>query len=208
MTTTRLYVVRHGQSTHNQDKLISGYSENPALTEQGIAEAKATQKKLSHIHFDEAYSSDLQRAAHTAKIIYGQEVHPSKQITNLRERAFGTAEGKPQIVLDEFRDDPSFQALTEEQRWFHKFADDMESDHEVATRFIGALENIAQENVGKTLLVAAHGGTLRTLLISLGYATNSELPFGSIDNASFVEIIYKDGKFTVGELGGIHKATV
>ena len=84
----------------------------------------------------------------------------------------------------------------------------MESDHEVATRFIGALKDIAEDNISKTILVAAHGGTLRTLLISLGYATNSELPYGSIDNASFVEIIYQDDKFIVGELGGIHKVTV
>jgi broad specificity phosphatase PhoE len=208
MNITRLYVVRHGQSTHNHKKLISGYDENPALTEQGIAQAKETKQTLAHVHFDEAYSSDLERAAHTAAIIYGQDVHPSKQITGLRERAFGAAEGQPQIVLDEFRKNPEFQALTEEQRWFHKFADDMESDHEVATRFIGALKNVAKDNIGKTILVAAHGGTLRTLLISLGYATNSELPYGSIDNASFVEIIYKDNEFTVGELGGIHKATI
>ncbi len=208
MTTTKLYVVRHGQTTHNRDGLISGYFVDPVLTEQGIIQANETKQKLSHIRFDEAYSSDLHRAAHTAAIIYGQDIHPTKQLTNLRERTFGSIEGKSNTLLDEFRLQPHFQSLSAEERWHHKFEDDMESDHDVSTRFIGALRKIANDNKGKTVLVAAHGGTLRTLLISIGYTTSTELPFGSIDNAAFVELEYKDGTFITGEMGGIRKTTV
>lgn len=205
MVTTKLFVVRHGQTTHNRDGLISGYFEDPVLTDQGIAQAEETRQKLSHIHFDEAYSSDLKRAVHTAAIIYGQDIHSSKQLTELRERTFGSIEGKAQERLDGYRVLPHFQALSDEERWHHKFEDDMESDHEVSTRFIGALKKIAEENLGKTILVAAHGGTLRTLLISIGFAKSSELPFGSIDNAAFIELYYKDGSFTAGQVGGIRK---
>jgi len=208
MPTTKLYVVRHGQTTHNRDGLISGYFVDPVLTEQGITQANETKQKLSHVHFDEAYSSDLQRAAHTAAIIYGQDIHPTKQMAGLRERTFGAIEGKPNTLLDEFRLQPHFQSLSAEERWRHKFKDDMESDHEVSTRFIGALRKIANDNRGKTVLIAAHGGTLRTLLISIGYASSAELPFGTIDNAAFVELDYDDDSFTTGEVGGIRKAIV
>jgi probable phosphoglycerate mutase len=206
MTTTKLFVVRHGQTTHNRDGLISGYFGDPLLTQQGIAQAEDTREKLSHIHFDEAYSSDLKRAVHTAAIIYGQDIHPSKQMTELRERTFGTIEGQAQTRLDGYRELPHFQAMNDEERWHHKFEDDMESDHEVSTRFIGALKKIAEDNIGKTVLVAAHGGTLRTLLIGIGFAKSSELPFGSIGNAAFIELDYKDGSFTTGQLSGIKKS--
>lgn len=207
MTTTKLFVVRHGQSTNNRDGLISGYHMDPVLTDQGISQAKETQQKLNHIHFDEAYSSDLKRAAHTAAIIYGKDIHPSKQIKDLRERTFGSIEGKAQTHLDNLRADPYFQSLNDDKRWTHKFADDIESDHEVATRFVSALKDIAEQNIGKTVLVAAHGGTLRSLLVSIGYAKINELPYGSIDNAAFVELDYKDGSFTTGETGGIRKSS-
>lgn len=205
MTTTKLFVVRHGQTTHNRDKLISGYAENPPLTEQGKQQAEETKQKLSHIQFDEAYSSDLQRAAHTAAIIYGKDVHPTNQLVELRERTFGSIEGGPQSQLDEFRARPEFLAMDDKQRWHHKFADDMESDHEVSERFVGALRKIAARHPGKTILVAAHGGTLRTLLITLGFATPAELPFGSISNAAFIELDYSEGTFTIGQTGGITK---
>ncbi len=208
MTATRLFIVRHGQTTHNRDGFISGYHGDPVLTDEGIAQAKETQKKLSHVHFDEAYSSDLQRAVHTAAIIYGKDIHPTKQIKDLRERTFGSIEGNPQKDLDDLRADPNFQSLSNEERWHHKFADDMESDHEVSSRFVNALLKIADDNKGKTVLVAAHGGTLRTLLMSLGYATAAELPFGSIGNAAYIELKYTDGTFTIGELGGIKKVVV
>lgn len=205
MTATRLFVVRHGQTTNNRDGLISGYYEDPPLTEDGIAQAKATREKLSHIHFDDAYSSDLQRAVHTAAIIYGDDIRPLKQITELRERSFGSIEGLASTQLDSFRKLPYFKSLTEEERWKHKFAEDIESDHEVSIRFINALVSVAEDNAGKTILIASHGGTLRTMLISIGYATAPELPFGSIDNAAFVELNYTNGSFIVGHVGGVRK---
>lgn len=206
MSITKLFVVRHGQTTHNRDKRISGYHGDPPLTEEGIEQANQTKERLSHIHFDEAYSSDLQRAAHTAAIIYGKDIHPSNQLTDLRERTFGAIEGGPQSQLDEYRARPDFQSMDEKSRWHHKFEQDMESDHEVSERFVGALREIAAKHPGKTILVAAHGGTLRTLLITVGFATAAELPFGSIDNAAFIELDYSDGAFTIGQTGGIRKA--
>ena len=69
----------------------------------------------------------------------------------------------------------------------------MESDHELSERFIGALRGIAQSNVGKTVLVAAHGGTVRITLIGLKHGSHADFPPGSIKNASFIEVSY-DGE--------------
>jgi broad specificity phosphatase PhoE len=101
----------------------------------------------------------------------------------------------------------SYESLTESERWRTSRHPSIESDYEVATRFIEALAEIAQENFSKTVLVGAHGGTIRTMLIQLGYATSAELPGGTFENAGYVELAYRDGEFTVGEVVGANKIT-
>lgn len=205
MSNCRIYVVRHGQTTHNRDNIISGHDDDPELTEQGIAQAQETRDKLAHISFDEVYSSDLQRAVKTAEIIAGKPVHESRQVRGLRERKFGAIDGTPNVHLNNLRAQPYFQALPIEDRWTHKLADDMESDHQVATRFEQALIDIAQTHPSQTVLVAAHGSTLRTLLIHIGFARVEELGYGTIDNAAFVELAFDGQHFSVQQTSGINK---
>lgn len=201
-----LYVVRHGQSEHNRDNIISGHV-NPALTEEGEEQAAATKTKLSDVHFDDAYSSDLQRASHTAEIIFGKPVPKNHQLHDLRERNYGSIDGTPGDNIIRLRNSQKakYDSLTEEERWRHKHAPDIESNYELSYRFITALESIAEKHPGQSILVAAHGGTLRTMLIKFGYGTQSELPSGSFRNAGYVKLAFKDGQFTVEEVDGIEK---
>ncbi len=78
--------MRHGQTTHNRDRLASGHVD-PELTEAGAAQAEAVRQKLSHVHFDEVYSSDLKRAADTAAIVYGSSIIPIHLSTSSLERS-------------------------------------------------------------------------------------------------------------------------
>jgi len=205
MDVCRIFVVRHGQTTYNRDDIISGHDVDPELTDEGRAQAQRTQARLSHITFDTAYSSDLQRAADTAAIIYGKPVHPRHRIPELRERKFGAIDGMPNHHLRKLRSSLEVQGLSDAERWTHKLAEDMESDQEVALRFERALTRVARQNLGKTILVGSHGGTLRTLLIHLGYAkSTAELPYGSIENAAYAELLYDGSKFSFGEVSGVH----
>jgi probable phosphoglycerate mutase len=83
MKQTVIYVIRHGQSTHNRDSILSGQVD-PELTKEGIRQLIMARDKLSHIQFDEIYSSDLKRAAKTAEIIAGKPVHTTHQLPDLR----------------------------------------------------------------------------------------------------------------------------
>lgn len=62
-----LFVIRHGQTSANVDKLFYGQLEYP-LTVQGQQQAKALQPLLAKYRFDRIYSSDLGRAVETAKL--------------------------------------------------------------------------------------------------------------------------------------------
>jgi broad specificity phosphatase PhoE len=206
MKTCKLYIVRHGESVHNRDRISSGQV-NPELTEKGRDQAAATKTKLADVHFDDVYSSDLQRAFDTAAIIYGSPVPPTHKLIGLRERNMGIFDGQSYDLwqASEAAAREHLDTLTDEEKLQHKHHESVESHAEVAERFIGTLASIAEANPGKTILVAAHGGTLRTTLVKLGYATLAELPSGSIENASFVELDYKDGVFTTGTVVGVNK---
>ena len=202
----KLYVVRHGESEHNRDNLISGHVDS-RLTETGKKQALATKQQLAMIDFDDVYSSDLQRAIDTASIIYGAVVPSEHRLVGLRERDYGQFDDRPLEHWEALKTEKqaTHDALTEHEQWRFKHSHDAESLYEVSERFVETLAKIAQANPGKTILVGAHGATLRTMLIKLGYATAAELPSRSIDNAAYVELDYEDGSFSIGTVVGANK---
>ncbi len=206
-TKTTIYLVRHGESVANRDKIISGHFDTP-LSEEGKKQAAKTRDELAHIQFDQAYSSDLIRTVETAEIIYGKSPHDSRRLIKLRERTFGELEGKPNKhlvdLVEKYR--VEYEAMSPEERWQFSYAADMESNHVVAERFLAAVEEIAQENPGKTILIATHGGCIRLTLIKLGYGNDLELMrSGVFANAGYVELIVDKGKFVIGKVVGVKK---
>ena len=199
-----LYVVRHGQSVHNRDYITSGHVD-PPLTELGVIQANKTRERLADIVFDEVYSSDLERAIHTAEIIAGKSVPNSHRLVALRERSFGDFDGKSETLLDDHADSlrSAFNALPDDDQWRFKWSPDIESDDELSQRIIGALEKIALENAGKTILVASHGGAIRTMLIKLQRLSTNSLPRGTIDNTGFAELTYDSNILEVLNLEGV-----
>ena len=63
----KLFLVRHGQTTANQQKIYAGQTD-VMLTEQGRQEAEAIRPILEKFTFDRVYSSDLTRALDTQKL--------------------------------------------------------------------------------------------------------------------------------------------
>lgn len=203
---TVLYLVRHGESQANRDSIVSGHFDT-VLTEKGRAQALKTAKELAHVHFDAAYSSDLKRAIETAEIIVKKHLISVQKVLELRERSFGSFEGGPSEEIHKIieKNKEHFEKMSPQEQWEYSYAPDVESDHAVSSRFLAALEKVAKDNPGKTILVANHGGCIRTALIKLGYKTSKELSSGSFANAGYAELIYENGKFTVGKVVGIKK---
>ena len=87
-----LFVVRHGQTTANVDKIYSGHSDVP-LTEEGRQQAAAIAPILENMTFDRVYSSDLSRAIDTQRLaLPGVE---GVRTPLLREIDVGRAAGYP-----------------------------------------------------------------------------------------------------------------
>ena len=84
---TRVILVRHGQSTYNVERRIQGRLDVSVLTETGQNTARQVGEALQGLKFDAIYSSPLQRAKQTAEIIHScLDSPPPVQIKeNLRE---------------------------------------------------------------------------------------------------------------------------
>jgi len=197
---TKLYVVRHGESTLNKQGIVTGQL-NPALTDKGRKQALETKSKLKNIAFYTVYTSDLDRSIETAEIICGKSIPKDHRLTNLREQYLGSLQGRP--LKDLIEAEKTKKTMPRAASWTFKYIPDMESDNEVASRFTTALEGIAKNHPGKTILIVAHSGAIRATLRKLQNLSQNDLPVGSFRNAGYAEVVYKDDSFKVVRVIGL-----
>ena len=199
---TTFYIVRHGQTDWNAQKIIQGQLDIP-LNETGEKQAKEVAEKFKNIKFDLVFSSDLLRAKRTAEIITLEHKLAVETTNVLRERAFGEMEGKSSKVFFAYRD--LLNALTHEERQHKKPYENFESDHELTTRVITFLRETAITHQGKNILVATHGGILRMILLHLGHFDYKTIEKYMFDNLSYIKLTSDGVDFFVEETSGIIK---
>lgn len=175
-----------------------------SLTPEGMLQVKAIAETLKHVHFDAIFSSDSPRTQRTAEIIRLDRKLAIQTSKLLRERKYGHFEGKPSA---EYREAVKHlfeekEKLTEQEQWKFSFGEDMESDEELANRFIVQLREIAASHQNKTVLVTTHGGCIRMFLIRTGYAKYGKLPGGAFQNAGYVKVLSDGVNFFIKEVKG------
>ncbi|HYK08578.1 MAG TPA: histidine phosphatase family protein [Candidatus Eisenbacteria bacterium] len=200
------YIVRHAESEANIQKRYAGNFDAP-LTENGHLQAQEMAKQFKNIHFDAAFSSDLSRSYNTAQIIANEHTVAVVAKKLLREKSHGIVEGKRHDELEEDirKKMDVYHALDADAMWTHKAVEGMESLEETAGRFITFLRETALAYPNKTLLIVSHGGSMRSLLAHLGFASIKELPSTSAANASYI-VLKSDGvEFEIAKIVGIEK---
>jgi probable phosphoglycerate mutase len=192
-----LYLVRHGETVLNFQKIIQGHSDSE-LTQKGKEQAQNLSKLLINTQIDEFYSSDLKRAISTAEILINNQSKIINTDKNLRERSYGRFEGKHVSEL-KILDDLFDQIETKQKLTFKAFPD-VESDNEVALRIINFINNLyLKSNKNKTVLAVTHAGAIRSLLLYLGWATHDSLPHNAISNNSYIKLSVKNKKIEIIE---------
>lgn len=199
-----LYIVRHGETEWNKAHIIQGHKDSP-LTPEGTRQVHATAQILKDVHFDAIFSSDSSRAKETAKIIRLNRELAIKTSQLLRERKFGPFEGKPSAEFHEAAERllEEKERLTEQKQWEFSFGKDMESDKELANRFIVQLREIAASYPDKTVLVVTHGGCIRMFLTKTGYVKYGELQGGAFQNAGYIKVLSDGLDFFIKEVRGV-----
>ena len=192
---TTLILIRHGESKTNRLKCFAGQNDIP-LNDHGHMQAAETAKYvLDNYKVDKVYSSDLSRAYCTAEPIANKLGLDITTYKELREVCVGEWHGKSFEQGEKL-----YPGGLERWRNFDMdyAPEDGESRRELADRGMRIIKQIAEENNGKTVVVATHGGVIRciqTLIIHNKLEICSDVP--ATPNASVTEIVYENGKFEV-----------
>jgi broad specificity phosphatase PhoE len=143
-----LILVRHGETDWNRDGRYQGHAD-PPLNEAGREQARELARTLADLEFAAAYSSDLRRAAETARIILsGRDVELIED-PGLREIDVGSWSGLTRADV--------------ELRFPGADEHDGETRDEHLERVRAAVESIAHRHQGQRVLIVSHGGSIRTL---------------------------------------------
>src|ERR1041384_3737113 len=192
MTDRLLVLVRHGQSDWNLKNLFTGWKD-PDLTEKGVTEAKEAGRKLKAqgLTFDVAFTSDLTRAQHTLKLALeemGQTGIPVTKHLALNERDYGDLSG--------LNKDDAREKWGEEQVHVWRRSYDVPPPGGESLRDTGArvwpyylTEILPRVLAGQKVLVAAHGNSLRSLVMVLDRLTKEEIL--KLNLATGVPIVYR-----------------
>jgi len=165
---SKLVLLRHGESQWNVENRFTGGVDVP-LSPKGEQEAKAAGQKLAGTTFDRAYTSVLKRAIDTLAIVLGvigQTGLPIEKDKALNERMYGELQGlnKTETV----------QKYGEQQVKLWRRSYDVrppggESLKDTADRVLPYYEQHIRPQIlaGKNILIAAHGNSLRALVMQL-----------------------------------------
>ena len=155
---TKIIIIRHGESLGNLHQIMLGHTDID-LAPRGYLQAEAAAEYLKDEKIDAIYSSDLIRARHTAEPhakLRGLDVITSR---NLRECYVGDWENVPLDEIVEKWPDLFFEGWRKSFGTFR--IPGGESVQEAAARFEAEVIRIAKDNIGKTVLIAAHAAVIR-----------------------------------------------
>ena len=207
-----LVLVRHGQSEWNLKNLFTGWRD-PDLTELGIEEAKTGGKAIAGtgIKFDIAFTSDLSRAQKTLTLILdeiGQQGLGTIRDQALNERDYGDLSG--------LNKDDARAKWGEEQVHIWRRSYDIPPPGGESLRDTGArvwpyylTEILPRVLRGEKVLVAAHGNSLRSLVMVLDKLTKEEiLKLNLATGVPMVYVLNADStvksKDVLGDMSGAH----
>jgi probable phosphoglycerate mutase len=163
MDTTRILLVRHGQSQGNAERRFGGHSATP-LSAKGRAQAEATARALVGERVTAIYSSDLARAVETAEPLARALKLEINRAEAFRERSVGRMEGLTfEEAAETFPDD--YAALL--RRDFDLVLTGGESYRQMLDRAAHALDAAIDANRGGCVAVFSHTGTICILALHL-----------------------------------------
>ena len=195
MNSRNLILVRHGQSEWNSKNLFTGWKD-PGLTELGVKEAKDAGILIANkgILFDLMYTSMLTRAQKTGDLILQEMRHP--EITTIKnealnERNYGSLAG---LNKDDARKKWGDDQVHIWRRSFDIPPPDGESLKDTAERVLPYFKSEIMPKVieGSSILIAAHGNSLRSLIMELDSISSEEIVNLEIPTGAPIQYIFNE----------------
>jgi 2,3-bisphosphoglycerate-dependent phosphoglycerate mutase len=164
----RLVLLRHGESQWNLENRFTGWVDVP-LSPRGVEEAMNAGDKLKGFTFDRAFTSVLSRANETLRFVLeaiGQTAIPIEKDKALNERMYGELQGLNKAETATKYGDAQVKIW---RRSYDVQPPGGESLKDTAERVLPYYEIKIKPYVlkGETILIAAHGNSLRALVMQL-----------------------------------------
>ena len=158
---TTIYLTRHGQTEWNLERRLQGRGNSP-LTKAGVERAKELRDRIKDMAIDYIYSSPIERALDTAKIIKGKKDIEVITDEGLMEMCFGDYEGRKtdEVMLE----NPCWNIDLIMHGDINLCAPNGENLASVRARVAQTMERIIKENKGKSILIVTHGITLKAIM--------------------------------------------
>lgn len=171
---TTVYLLRHAESTPNFEQPESDWP----LAEEGQQQASRLIKQLNHLQIDVVYSSPYIRAVDTVKPFAEHENLPIGICNDLRERklAEGFLNNWHEIIQRAWKD-------------FSFALPNCESSQDCQKRVTSCIDQLVQDNLGKTILLSSHGNAIALYLNGV----DSSFGFGQwglMQNPDVYKVIY------------------
>src|SRR5258706_9255556 len=182
----RVFVARHGETEWNREGRWQGQG-GPGLNEPGRGQARALAMRLSSLHVDALYTSDLDRARETAQIVATATGLEPVLDAGLREVDVGDWRG---LTRDEVsRRDPDGY-----RRWLGGEAgwNGGETYAEMHARVVAAVERLVAASTGGRIAVISHGGAVRALAAhAVGLPKHDRLHIEGARNCSLTTLDFQ-----------------
>jgi broad specificity phosphatase PhoE len=193
-----IYLIRHGETDHNRDGRVQGYTES-SLSDLGEEQARRVRDRVRGIRIAAAYSSPLRRAVDTCRVAVGDTVRWQTH-EGLREIHLGEWEGRRAAELR--RDYPDQVKL-----WFQKPSrvkiEGAETIRAFRARVTRAFDAIREDHRDETIAAFAHGGVICTYLTSLLGMKLDDIWRFKIRNCSLTRVIFPQNRPRVDLLGDV-----
>lgn len=172
----RLVLLRHGESQWNLENRFTGWVDVP-LSPRGIEEARQAGEKLRGFTFDRAFTSVLSRANETLRIVLetiGQPTIPIEKDKALNERMYGDLQGLNKAETAKKYGDAQVKIW---RRSYDVRPPGGESLKDTAERTVPYYEKMIRPCLlkGETIIIAAHGNSLRALVMELDHLSKEEV---------------------------------
>ena len=200
MKKTRIFIVRHTETVGNIEKRLTG-RQDYEVTPRGEKLIQKLTTELSNIKFDKIYSSTSGRAIRTVENLAELNNLEIETKEDLCEMYFGKYDGWKWEDVNRIQPE-----IKQRQNEINEILgiEEQETMEHVADRIDKCIRNIAQANIGKTILISSHGVAIEAFLRKIsGIPFNQEREKFCQYNVAINELEYENDKFKIIQLANI-----
>jgi probable phosphoglycerate mutase len=200
MQATRIIAIRHGETAWNVDTRLQGHLDI-ALNPKGVWQAVQLAQALTSEPIAAIYASDLQRAWQTAGAIADTTQSPLTASPSLRERCFGSFEGKTYAELENQWPEESLRWRKRDPVWAPPGGESLLA---MRQRISTAVDALAQQHIGGQIVLVAHGGVM-DILYRLATGQELQAPRSwHLGNAAINRLLWTPDGLTLVGWGDTH----